>query len=238
MYVTERNNQLCITCPFGVYGLPRIPYLSSLLPTKLPTRPQETPDPPRFAIIGAGISGIAAAAHITNSGFDCHIFEAGCEDHLGGIWSRVNSTSGLQVHSSCYRFHPSVKWQSDYPLRDEILDQTRRLWEESHLVGKTSFNFKVARIFREGDDWIINDRCHGIYQGVVVAVGTCGSLHTPKFPGMDQFSGDVLDASHLDGKDVKDKEVAIIGAGASAVEAVEYANANGAANVNVLARVS
>ena len=238
MDLTQQSDQSCLTSLFGFHDLSRIPYLSSLPPTKPPTRPPKTPRRSRFAIIGAGISGIAAAAHITNLGFACHIFEAGGEDQLGGIWSRVNSTSGLQVHSSCYRFHPSVRWRSEYPLRDDILNQTRRLWKENHLLEKTSFNFKVTRVYREGDGWVINDRSYGNFQGVVVAVGTCGSLQIPNFPGMDHFSGDVLDASRLDGKEMKDKEVAIIGGGASAVEAVEYATANNAAKINVLARAS
>ena len=238
MIAIDGKHRWCLTSPFSLHALTRIPYLSSLVSTRPSSEPQDLPETPRFAIIGAGISGIAAAAHITSLGFDCHIFEAGGEDQLGGIWTRVNSTSGLQVHSSCYRFHPSVRWQSDYPLRDDILDQTRRLWKDSSMSERTSFNFEVTRVYRENNAWIINDHIHGRFQGIVVAVGTCGSSQTPNFPGMEHFSGDVLDASTLDGKDVKDKEVVIVGGGASAVEAVEYATAHSAANTKVLARVS
>lgn len=42
---------------------------------------------PKVAIIGAGITGVSAAAHCVGHGFDCTIFEAGDEDQLGGIWS-------------------------------------------------------------------------------------------------------------------------------------------------------
>lgn len=51
------------------------------------------PDPskplgrPNVAIIGAGITGVSAAAHCVGHGFDCTIFEAGDADQLGGIWS-------------------------------------------------------------------------------------------------------------------------------------------------------
>ena len=42
---------------------------------------------PKIAVIGAGITGITAAAHCVGHGFDVVIFESGGEDQVGGIWS-------------------------------------------------------------------------------------------------------------------------------------------------------
>ena len=42
---------------------------------------------PRIAIIGAGLTGVSAAAHCVGHGFDVHIFEAEDRKYLGGIWS-------------------------------------------------------------------------------------------------------------------------------------------------------
>lgn len=42
---------------------------------------------PKVAIIGAGITGITAAAHCVGHGFDVVIFEAGGKDRVGGIWT-------------------------------------------------------------------------------------------------------------------------------------------------------
>jgi heterodisulfide reductase subunit A-like polyferredoxin len=42
---------------------------------------------PKIAIIGAGLTGVSAAAHCVGHGFDVTIFEAGPRDRLGGIWS-------------------------------------------------------------------------------------------------------------------------------------------------------
>lgn len=50
---------------------------------------------PRIAIVGAGITGVAAAAHCVGHGFDVVVFEAGSKDRLGGIWS----VSLLTTHS-------------------------------------------------------------------------------------------------------------------------------------------
>lgn len=42
---------------------------------------------PKIAIIGAGLTGVASAAHCIGHGFDVVIFEAGPKSNLGGIWS-------------------------------------------------------------------------------------------------------------------------------------------------------
>lgn len=42
---------------------------------------------PRIAVIGAGLTGVSAAAHCVGHGFDVCLFEAGDEKSLGGIWS-------------------------------------------------------------------------------------------------------------------------------------------------------
>src|SRR5436309_368882 len=73
-----------------------------------PPPPNATLRRPRIAVIGAGLTGVSSAAHCVGHGFDVVIFEAGGKHNLGGIWSRVNTTSGLQIHSLMYRFHPSV----------------------------------------------------------------------------------------------------------------------------------
>ena len=42
---------------------------------------------PKIAIIGAGLTGVSAAAHCVGHGFDVRIFEAGDKNNFGGIWS-------------------------------------------------------------------------------------------------------------------------------------------------------
>ena len=42
---------------------------------------------PKIAVIGAGITGVTAAAHCIGHGFEVVIFEAGSKDQVGGIWS-------------------------------------------------------------------------------------------------------------------------------------------------------
>ncbi|KJZ76490.1 hypothetical protein HIM_04219 [Hirsutella minnesotensis 3608] len=177
-----------------------------------------------------------AAAHVAGHGFDVQIFEAGGEDSLGGIWTKVNESSGLQIHSVMYRFHPSVQWEQGYPHRNQILDQVRRLWQRYRLQDKTRFNFRVAKVYQENGKWIVNDPANGAFDGVVCAVGTCGEPKMPSIPGADQFKGSTLHSSELTGKSAKGKNIAIIGGGASAVEALEWASNTGAKKIKLVVR--
>jgi hypothetical protein len=203
-----------------------------------------TPPPPRanlvrpkIAVIGAGLTGVSAASHIVGHGFDCRIFEAGPKKNLGGIWSRVNNTSGLQIHSIMYRFHPSVHWKKGYPDRQQIVSQISSLWKRYGLESKTEFNTRVERVYKDPHGrWIINDPSYGRFDGVIAAIGTCGDPKMPTLPGQEHFKGEIWHSSQLDGKKAKGKKVAIIGGGASAVEALEFVAAEEAEHTNVLAR--
>ena len=53
-----------------------------------------------------------------------------------------NSTSQLQLNSILYRFHPSVKWNSGFPKRDEIISQIRAVWHRYDLQKRTRFNVR------------------------------------------------------------------------------------------------
>ncbi|KAK4622112.1 Baeyer-Villiger monooxygenase [Fulvia fulva] len=192
---------------------------------------------PRIAIVGAGITGVSTACHILDAGYECHIFEAGDEASVGGIWARVNDTSTLQIHSQFYRFHDAVSWQSDYPNRKEILGQVSSLWERYDLGSRTTFSCEVTSTYQEDDGkWVVNDPANGYFDGLVAAVGTCGEVYTPAMVGRECFKGQVLHSSELDRNAVKGKNVLIVGGGASAVEALEFACDNGAATAKVLAR--
>ncbi|KAF2008458.1 FAD/NAD(P)-binding domain-containing protein [Aaosphaeria arxii CBS 175.79] len=192
---------------------------------------------PKIAVIGAGITGVSAASHIVGHGFDCRIFEAGPKKNLGGIWSKVNNTSGLQIHSLMYRFHPSVKWDKGYPDRKQIVSQVTELWKRYGLEDKTSFNTPVEKVYRDPHGrWVINDTSNGRFDGVIAAIGTCGDPKMPKLPGQEHFKGEIHHSSQLDGVSAKGKKVVVIGGGASAVEALEFVAREEAEHTNVLAR--
>jgi hypothetical protein len=195
---------------------------------------------PRIAVIGGGLTGISSAAHCVGHGFDVEIFEARPKEKgLGGIWSRVNSTSALQIHSIMFRFHPSVKWESAYPNQEQIKNQIVSVWEKYGLDKKTNFDTPVHSVKKDSfGRWIINNNTaeYGTFDGIIAAVGSCGDPKMISLPNHANFKGPTFHSSDLDGKHVKGKKVLVIGGGASAIEALEYAVKCEAAEIDVLSR--
>jgi cation diffusion facilitator CzcD-associated flavoprotein CzcO len=149
----------------------------------------------------------------------------------------VNNTSGLQIHSIMYRFHPSVQWTGGYPNRQQIVSQITELWKKYGLETRTSFNTRVEKVYQdEKGRWIINNPSLGRYEGIIAAVGTCGDAKIPHMRGMDKFKGEIHHSSKLTGKDAKGKTMIVIGGGASAVEALEFASHEEASKTYILAR--
>lgn len=136
-----------------------------------------------------------------------------------------------------YRFHPSVKWQGGYPNRQQIVSQVTELWRKYGLETRTKFDSSVEKIYQDDKGrWIINDPSSGRFDGIIAAVGTCGDPKMPHIPGQEQFKGEICHSSQLTGKAAKGKKILIIGGGASAVEALEFAAAEDAAKTYILAR--
>ena len=138
-----------------------------------------------------------------------------------------------------YRFFPTVFWNKGYPSRDEILEQVTHVWKRYGLEDKTKFDYRVTSVRSDGKDrWIVNDAANGRFDGVVAAIGSCGEPKMPHIPGQDKFRGQIYHSSELDGKDISDKTVLIVGGGASAIEAMEFVARGKARKAKILARAS
>lgn len=149
----------------------------------------------------------------------------------------MNDTSGLQIHSIMYRFFPSVQWKGGYPNKNQIVSQVTEIWKTYGLERKTTFDTKVEKVYQdEKGRWIVNSPENGVFEGVIAAVGTCGDPKRPHIPGQDEFQGEIYHSSELTGKDARGKKMLVIGGGASAVEALEFATHEQAEKVTILAR--
>lgn len=136
-----------------------------------------------------------------------------------------------------YRFHPSVQWKGGYPNQQQIVSQITQLWRRYGLEEKTRFDTKVEKVYQdEKGRWIVNNASEGRFEGIIAAVGTCGDAKVPHIPGMERFQGEIYHSSDLTGKDAKGKKIIVIGGGASAVEALEFATHEEAASTTILAR--
>lgn len=136
-----------------------------------------------------------------------------------------------------YRFHPSVQWKGGYPNRQQIVSQITQLWERYGLESKTKFDTRVEKVYQNDEGrWIINDASEGQFDGIIAAVGTCGEAKMPHIPGQEKFKGEIYHSSDLTGKTAEGKDMIVIGGGASAVEALEFAAHQEAKKIYILAR--
>ena len=98
-------------------------------------------------IIGAGLSGIGAACHLTlkNPGISYLILEA--RENLGGTWDLFNYP-GIRSDSDMYTFGFSFKpWDDDksFAAKEDILKYLHEAAEENKVKEKIHYNKKVIK---------------------------------------------------------------------------------------------
>lgn len=108
-------------------------------------------------------------------------------------------------------------------------------------VNKVSRHLNLSTDPKKGGHgrWCINEGEDGVFDSVIVSTGTCGSprsLESTHIFGQESFKGSLLHSSKLDDARLSGKRVVIVGSGASAVEAAEFAIAKGAEGITILAR--
>ncbi|HEY0183470.1 MAG TPA: NAD(P)/FAD-dependent oxidoreductase [Rhodopila sp.] len=199
-------------------------------------------------IVGAGISGVGAAYHLTQQcpGKSFVVLEA--LDHFGGTWwthryPGIRSDSDL--HTFGYRFKP---WTSaPIATAAEILSYMGEVIEENDLGRHIRYHHKIsaARWSTEDNLWTIEATrtdtaetvrittnflwmCQGYYRH---SVG-----YTPEWDGMASFKGRIVHPQTWpEDLDYKSKNVVVIGSGATAATLVPAIAAD-CAHVTMLQR--
>ena len=186
---------------------------------------------PSVAIVGGGLSGLAAAIQLRRAGItDFTVLEQ--SDGVGGTW-RDNSYpgSGCDVPSALYSlsFAPKRDWTRRYAGQAEILDYAescvRRFRLEPHLRLRTA----VTRAEFDGSDgtWLLTlDGAEGAgdelrVDAVIFACGQLNRPHIPHLEGLDTFAGDLWHSARWNHDvDLAGRRVAVVGTGASAIQFV------------------
>ncbi len=199
------------------------------------------------AVIGAGFSGLMAAARLKERGVtDMRIIEAGGD--FGGTWY-WNRYPGAQCDIESYCYLPLLEEtgympKEKYSYAPEIFEHTRRVGEYFGLYENALFQTRVREVRWLEDEhrWKIEtNRGDDIRARFVIqATGPANRPKLPGIPGIKDFKGHTFHTSRWDydytGGDhnggltrLADKRVAVIGTGATAIQCVpflgEYAKA-------------
>ncbi|MCB1098289.1 MAG: NAD(P)/FAD-dependent oxidoreductase [Verrucomicrobiae bacterium] len=187
----------------------------------------ETEQTLNVAIIGAGFSGVGAAIRLLERGLtNFRVFDKA--SGVGGTWYHTRypgAACDISSHLYCYSFEPNPNWSRVYSPQQEIRAYIEHCVEKFNVSPYLRLRTEVTSV--EFDDASSRWRIHFADGDTVWAyhvIVAAGGLHHPKLPkirGMDQFQGASMHTAHWDSHvDLKDKNVAVIGSAASAIQIV------------------
>ncbi|TBW57685.1 NAD(P)/FAD-dependent oxidoreductase [Marinobacter halodurans] len=175
-------------------------------------------------IVGAGISGLAAAIKLKQTGYlNFRIIEKA--SRVGGTW-RENTYPGCgcDVPSSLYSysFAPSSRWSRLFARQPEILDYLETVSDDFDITPLIEFDCELEQAVWDKDRhlWCL-DTSSGRYlaKTVVFATGPITEPQTPPIPGLETFKGRMFHSARWDHDyDLAGKRIAVIGTGASAIQ--------------------
>ncbi len=200
-------------------------------------------------IIGAGISGIAAACHLTRKSPDKSYAILERRQAVGGTWDLfrypgIRSDSDMYTFGFSFRPWTEPKILADGPsIRRYVADTAAEYGVDKHIT----FGRKVISASWSTPDgkWTVEsvDEASGATQRMTATVlAACTGYYDydhgfrPDFPAEERFRGQLVHPQHWPADlDYADKKVVIIGSGATAVTLVP-AMADDAAHVTMLQR--
>ena len=196
------------------------------------------------AIIGAGFSGIGAAAALKQQGIDDFvILERAAE--VGGVW-RDNRYPGCRcdVPSALYSFSykPKPDWSDRFAAQPEIQQYLAACITDLGLTAhlRMRADVKTARWDESSQHWLLmlGDGATVTARMLVVGSGALNEPVIPRISGIESFEGETFHSAQWPSDfDPTGKRIGVIGTGASAVQLVpEIVDA--AAHVTVFQRTA
>tara|TARA_Y100001934_G_scaffold103179_1_gene126834 strand:+ start:1311 stop:3119 length:1809 start_codon:yes stop_codon:yes gene_type:complete len=191
-------------------------------------------------IIGGGFGGLMSGARFHEAGIrDVHVIEAGGD--FGGTWY-WNRYPGAQCDIESYCYLPLLEElgympKEKYSFAPEIYEHSQRIAKTYNLYDNAIFQTKVTELRWLEDEarWFIStDRDDAIRAKYVVhSTGPLNRPKLPAIPGIEDYKGHTFHTSRWDyeytGGDhsggltnLADKRVAVIGTGATTIQAVPF----------------
>jgi len=177
-------------------------------------------------IVGAGYSGLCMAIKLQAARVPYIILEKSSD--LGGTWydnTYPGCACDIMSHLYSFSFFPNPFWTRSFPSQPEILRYLKTVADHYNLWPTIRFGVRVdeCRWDNEKQHWVVTSTAGESFISNFLVSGI-GALHVPKTPafkGKDDFQGVSFHTAQWDHSfDYKGKDVAVIGTGASAVQAV------------------
>jgi 4-hydroxyacetophenone monooxygenase len=182
----------------------------------------------RVLIIGAGMSGLLAAHRLAQAGVEFTIVDK--NDDVGGTWWE-NTYPGCRVdnpnHNYSYSFAQRHDWPYHYSPQPVLEQYFRDCADAFGLRPHIRFRTEVlSATWHDADArWQVRVRTADGREETIEAhavISAVGQLNRPKMPdicGIDTFAGPSFHSARWDHDvDLREKRVAVIGTGASAMQ--------------------
>ncbi|WP_170765844.1 flavin-containing monooxygenase [Ruegeria lacuscaerulensis] len=187
-------------------------------------------------VIGAGLSGLAAATELRARNIPVTILEA--SDRVADPWRARHPRLRLNIHRHFARLpgHHEPRNPDTFLPRDAVVDYLSEYARQ--LDADIHFETRVLSVHRVDDIWKIETN-NGDYfcEHLIVATGRENVPDMPVWPGMDEFGGSIIHAADFgDPSDYDGKKVLVIGAGNSGTDVLNHLSRSNPAQVWVSVR--
>jgi len=183
-------------------------------------------------VIGAGFAGLYALHKLRDQlGLSVQVFERGGD--VGGTWywnRYPGCRCDIESYSYSYSFSEELQqewsWSERFAGQPEILRYLNHVADRFDLRRDIRFNTSVtaAGYDEEHDRWVVatDDGRRSSARFLISGVGNLSSAKDPEYEGFDEFGGQVYSTARWphEGVDFTGRRVAVIGTGASGIQAI------------------
>jgi cation diffusion facilitator CzcD-associated flavoprotein CzcO len=200
-------------------------------------------------IIGTGFSGLGMAIKMNQLGMDNYILIER-HGHVGGTWyANQYPRCACDVPSYLYSFsfEPNPKWSYYFGRQPEIGEYLEYCTDKYNIRRHIQFNTTVTRMnwIEERQLWQVitqsNSQEKVFYaRSIILGTGALSNAAYPTdIPGIDTFEGEMCHTAEWDKTiDFKNKRVAVVGTGASAIQAIPELQQMGLSQLLVFQRTA
>ena len=182
-------------------------------------------------VVGAGFAGLYALHRLRGIGLTVKVFERG--SGVGGTWywnRYPGARCDVESMEYSYQFSQALQqdwhWSERYATQPEILDYANHVADRFDLRRDIRFDTRVeSAIYDEtADRWqVLTDAGESVSaQFLIMATGCLSVFNRPRFPGLEEFEGDVFYTGEWphEGVDFSARRTGIIGTGSSAIQSI------------------